>query len=144
MNRKVKNSTVSLAAEKPSKKDMDKAKLIYKNFEDHCKLEDMNLDWCIEQELLWLNAELVTHKELTPTDQQLEAPAMRKAAGLNAAIEAVSAEQQRVNAMYALTFCEEQALTGPAVTDFISTLRGTQHGARVPLQVCATNPLLVC
>ena len=82
MNRKVKNSAVSLAAEKPSKKDMDKAKLIYKNFEDHCKLEDMNLDWCIEQELLWLNAELVKHKELTPTDQQLEAPAMRKAAGL--------------------------------------------------------------
>ena len=71
MNRKVKNSTVSLAAEKPSKKDMDKAKLIYKNFEDHCKLEDMNLDWCIEQELLRLNAELATHKELTPTDHHV-------------------------------------------------------------------------
>ena len=50
---------------------MDKAKLIYKNFEDHCKLEDMNLDWCIEQELLRLNAELATHKELTPTDHHV-------------------------------------------------------------------------
>ena len=82
----------------------------------------MNLDLCIEQELLRLNAELATHKELTSTDQQLvlEAPAMRKAARLNAAIAAVSAEQQRVNAMYALTFCEEQALTGPAVTEMLS------------------------
>ena len=35
MSRKVKNSTVSLAAEKPAKKDMDKAKLIYKKFEEH-------------------------------------------------------------------------------------------------------------
>ena len=144
MKRKVKNSSVSLAAEKPAKKDMDKGRLIYSKFEEHCKLEDMNLDLCIKQELLKLNAELATHKELTSTDQQLEAPAMRTAARLNAAIAAVSAEQQRVNAMYALTFCEEQALTGPAVTDFISTLRGTQHGARVPLQVYATNPLLVC
>ena len=84
MKRKVKNSSVSLAAEKPSQEDMDKAKLIYKKFEEHCKLEDMNLDLCIEQELLRLNAELATHKELTPTDQQLEAPAMRKAARLNA------------------------------------------------------------
>ena len=132
MNRKVKGRSVSFAALKPSEGDMRKTRLIYEEFDQHCKLENMNLDQCVEQERLRLLAALATHKEL-PMDQQLEA--LSEAAGLRAECEAVSAEQQRISVMYDLSYCEEQALSGPQLTDFISTLRDTPHGTRLPLQV---------
>ena len=132
MNRKVKGSSVSLAALKPSAGDMRKTRLIYEEFDQHCKLENINLDQCVEQERLRLLAALATHKEM-PMDQQLEA--LSEAAGLRAECEAVSAEQQRISVMYDLSYCEEQALSGPQLTDFISTLRDTPHGTRLPLQV---------
>ena len=135
MNRKVKNGYISLMAQRPTSADMEESKRIYSKFSNHCKLDQMNLDTCMEQERLGLLAALATHMQLT-MDQQLEATALFRAAALRDELEAVTAEQQRISAMHALTYCEEQALTGNQVTDFISTVRGTPHGSRVPLQVC--------
>ena len=133
-SRKVRGGSVSLAAQKPSEGDMDGGRTIYREFDRHCKLESMNLDSCMEQERLRLLAALATHKEL-PMDEQLEA--LSTVPRLTAEIAAVTAERQRISAMYDLSYCEEQALNGPRLTDFISTLRDTPHGTRLPLQVCA-------
>lgn len=139
MKRKVRGSSVSLAAQKPSEEDMEESKRIYGEFAEHCELETMNLDASTERERQVLLVALATHTQL-PMDQQLEAAVLSKGAALRAELAAVSAEQQRVSAMHALTFCEAQALTSPQVTDFISTLRDTAHGNRVSLQVsCYTT-----
>jgi hypothetical protein len=65
---------------------MEESKRIYSKFSDHCKLDKINLDTCMEQERLgygWacLRRALATHTQL-PMDQQLEATALSRAAAL--------------------------------------------------------------
>lgn len=134
-NRKVRGSSVSLAAAAPSQADKDEASRVYAKFAQHCALGTMNLEACIAQERGRLCAELAALQQL-PTEELLGGPALSRAAALRAQVERADVEQGRINGMHALTFNPEQAMLGERLTDFISTVRGKEHGAREPMQVC--------
>ena len=139
-HRKVKNSRVSLAAAAPSLAHKEEAIRIYASFAQHCDLRTMDLEACMAQERGRLCAELAALKQL-PMDEQLGGPALSTAAALRAQVERADVERRRISGMHALTYSPEQALQGERLTDFISTVRGKEHGAREPLQVCCdTQP----
>ena len=118
-NRRTKGGNVSLAAARPCASDLEEAADILAQFKQAYDVRTLSYDACLTAERTLLHSELAKHDHGSIDHLRI-----------SGMLHDLEASHKRVESMQWLELEEAYALSGTCLTDFMTTVRGGEHGTR--------------